>query len=215
MYIGRIVCVARTPSGKLSALYRVSSRSYPNRMAVSGEDRVAIVPKPGHEADIQRSPYIAYNCVRVVSGGTIAVVTNGSQTDPIAFKIAMGVPVREALASCSLAMDFEHDEYDTPRISAVVDSAKNEAWLATVRNDGLEVQRIELLPGQYAYVATYEENHITAAQTGACDFEDAKAGCEFMFTGGVFAQRTNPVTAVVAVAGEGFVSLHAQDVQAS
>lgn len=213
MYIGRIVCVARTPSGKLAALYRVSSRSYPNRMAVVGEERVAIVPKPGYEADIQRSPYIAYNCVRVVSGGNIAVVTNGSQTDPIAFKLAMGIPPREALASCSLAMDFEHDEYDTPRISAVVDRVRDEAWLATVRNDGLEVQRINLLPGQYRYVATYEENQIAKAQSGACDFEDAADAASFMFTGGVFSQRTNPVTAVAALAvGEAF-SLHAQDFQ--
>jgi len=213
MYIGRIVCVARTPSGRLAALYRVSSRSYPNRMAVVGEERVAIVPKPGHEADIQRSPYIAYNCVRVVSGGNIAVVTNGSQTDPIAFKLAMGIPPREALASCSLAMDFEHDEYDTPRISAVVDRVRDEAWLATVRSDGLEVQRINLLPGQYRYVATYEENQIADAQSGACDFEDAANAAGFMFTGGVFSQRTNPVTAVAAVAGGDTFSLHAQDFQ--
>lgn len=213
MYIGRIVCVARTPSGKLAALYRVSSRSFPNRMAVAGEDRVSIVPKPGHEGDIQRSPYIAYNCVRIVSGGNVAVVTNGSHTDPIAFKVAMGVPVREALASCSLAMDFEHDEYDTPRISAVVDKAKNEAWLATVRSDGLEVQRIDLKPGQYCYVATYLENHIADAQSGKCEFETAGAACEFLFGGGVFAERTNPVTAVAAIEGSAGFEMTAQDHQ--
>jgi IMP cyclohydrolase len=71
MYIGRIVCVARTPQGHLAALYRVSSRSFPNRMAVPGEARVAIVPKPGHELDIQRNPYIAYNvCAWISLGGS-------------------------------------------------------------------------------------------------------------------------------------------------
>lgn len=211
MYIGRIVCVARTPQGHLAALYRVSSRSFPNRMAVPGEARVAIVPKPGHELDIQRNPYIAYNCVRVVRDGAVAVATNGSQTDPIADKISLGVPVREALASCSLAMDYEKDDYNTPRISAVVDRAKNEAWLATIRADGLEVRRLELAPGQYVYVATYEENTILPSQGGACGFESAADACDFMLGGGVFAGRTNPVTAVAAVAqGDGF-SLHVQD----
>jgi IMP cyclohydrolase len=205
MYIGRIVCVARTPEGRLAALYRVSSRSFPNRHAVPGEGRVSIVPKPGHEADIQRNPYIAYNCLRVVAGGAIAVATNGSQTDPIADKIALGVPVREALASVSLAMDYEKDDYDTPRISAVVDSARDEAWLATVRADGLEVRRLDLAPGRYVYVATYEERHISPGQGGECSIASAADACTFLFEGGVFAQRTNPVTAVAAVStGAGF-----------
>ncbi|MBP5233383.1 MAG: IMP cyclohydrolase, partial [Planctomycetes bacterium] len=31
MYLGRMVAVGMTPSGKLSVMYRVSSRSFPNR----------------------------------------------------------------------------------------------------------------------------------------------------------------------------------------
>src|SRR5690606_1219105 len=98
MYIGRIVSVVQTPEGHLGAVYRVSSRSFPNRTAVVGETKVSIVPKAGHEGDIHKNPYIAYNCVQVVCGGMVAVVTNGSQTDPIAEKIAQGMPVRDALA---------------------------------------------------------------------------------------------------------------------
>ena len=211
MYIGRIVCVARTPQGKLAALYRVSSRSFPNRMAVSGDARVAIVPKPGHEVDIQRNPYIAYNCVRIVRNGTVAVATNGSQTDPIADKLALGLPAREALTLCSLAMDYEKDDYNTPRISAVVDQANDEAWLATARADGIEVRKLDLYPGQQAYVATYEENSIKPEQGGACDFTDATSACNFLFSGGVFAHRTNAVTAVAAVANGSSFELHVQD----
>ena len=76
MYIGRIVSVVQTPEGKLGAVYRVSSRSFPNRTAVPGADKVSIIPKPGHEGDIHKNPYIAYNCVRIVCGGRVAVVTN-------------------------------------------------------------------------------------------------------------------------------------------
>ena len=42
---------------------------------------VAIVPKPGFENDMQKNPYIAYDCLRLANG--YAIVTNGSQTDPI------------------------------------------------------------------------------------------------------------------------------------
>ena len=41
MYIGRIVCVARTADGRLCGAYRVSSRSFPNRTAVLTGDKVS------------------------------------------------------------------------------------------------------------------------------------------------------------------------------
>ncbi len=214
MYIGRIVMVGMTADGRLTAGYRVSSRSFPNRKAVLGEGKVSIVPKAGHEGDVMKNPYIAYNCVRIVCDGEVAVATNGSQTDPIAEKIAMGMPVRDALAFCSLAMDYEKDQYNTPRVSAVVDVASGEGFLATVREDGLEVQRVPLEPGQYFYVATYEEDSISGEQGGTLEATDAPGLCAFLLGGGRFAERTNPVTAVAAVwNGEAF-ELAVQDAQA-
>lgn len=199
LYIGRIVCIARTADGRLCAAYRVSSRSFPNRTAVIVEDKVSIVPKPGFEGDIMKNPYIAYNCVRLVANANVAVVTNGSHTDPIAEKIALGMPVRDALASVSLSMDFEKDAYDTPRISSVVDRRDDSAWLAIVRKDGLEVRSVKLAPGEYAYIATYEENTLAPAQPGFTA-GDAEAACDFVLSGGIFKERTNPVTAVAALA---------------
>ena len=105
MYIGRIVCVAMTGDGRLCASYRVSSRSFPNRTAVIGADKVSIVPKEGHEGDIHKNPYIAYNCVRLVCGWEVAVVSNGTQTDPIAEKIALGIPPRDAIAGVLKSLD--------------------------------------------------------------------------------------------------------------
>jgi len=204
MYIGRIVCVARTTDGRLCAAYRVSSRSFPNRTAYVIEDKVSIVPKPGFEGDIMKNPYIAYNCTRLVASGAVAVVTNGSHTDPIAEKIALGMPVRDALASVSLAMDFEKDQYDTPRISAVVDRRDDSAWLAIVRRDGLEVRSMKLAPGEYAHIATYEENTLAPPRPGFTA-ADAETACDFVLSGGVFAERTHAVTGVAAMSvGGGF-----------
>lgn len=215
MYVGRIVSVAETTDGRLCALYRVSSRSFPNRTAVISENKVSIIPKAGFESDVQKNPYIAYNCVRVVCDGEVAVATNGSQTDPIAEKMAMGMPARDALTLSSLALDFEKDSYNTPRISAVVDRVEGAGWLAIVRHDGIEVRKMPLKPGAFFYVATYEENHVTELQTG--DFEAASAAeaCEFILSKGVFARRSNPVTAVAAMADGKAFDLFAVDAKSA
>lgn len=214
MYIGRIVSVLQTADGRLGAAYRVSSRSFPNRTAVPGDAKVSIIPKAGHEADIQKNPYIAYNCVRIVCGEQVAVVTNGSQTDPIAEKMAQGLPARDALASVHLALDFEKDDYNTPRISAVVDKRDGSGWLATVREDGLEVRKMPLAPGRFFYVATYEENAIGATQGGETTADNAEAACDFVLGGGIFAERTNPVTGVAAIAQRNGFELCAKDFNA-
>lgn len=204
MYIGRIVCVGVTEDGRLCAAYRVSSRSFPNRKAVQREGAISIVPKEGHEGDVHKNPYIAYNCLRVVGGGLVAVATNGSQTDPIAEKIDMGMSVRDALALSSLALDYEKDDYSTPRVSAVADLRDSSLWLATIRADGLEVRHIPLEPGRYAHVATYEENTIGTEHDGFTP-GSAEQACEFLLGGGIFADRDRPVTAVAAMAsGQGF-----------
>ncbi len=204
-YLGRIVAVAVTPSGRAAALYRVSSRSFPNRYANVSADRkcVSIVPKPGHETDIAKNPYIAYNCARLVAGK--AVLANGSQTDPVAEKIAMGMPVRDAVALSLLAMDYEKDDYSTPRIVAVADPAAKTGWLGSVRKNGLDVREFPLEPGKILHVSTYGHDVPMAERVSPFAAETAEAACRFILGEGVFANFTNPVTAVAAVAeGDGF-----------
>ena len=212
MYVGRIVCVAKTADDRIVASYRVSSRSFPNRKAVVSGDKVSIVPKEGHEGDIYKNPYIAYNCVRLINEGEIAVVTNGSQTDPIAEKILSGMSIRDALVLSSLALDYEKDDYNTPRISAVADRVNNTGWLAVVRDNGLEVREMPLEAGRYFYVATYEENTLEIAQGGEYTATCADEACEFLLAKGVFAERTNPVTAVAAVSTNNEFEISTQDV---
>ncbi|MCC8180189.1 MAG: IMP cyclohydrolase [Planctomycetes bacterium] len=213
VYLGRIVAVAVTPSGRPAALYRVSSRSFPNRMAevAPGSGKVSIVPKPGFETDVAKNPYIAYNAARLV--GQYAILANGSHTDPIAEKIAMGMPVRDALALSLLAMDYEKDDYSTPRIAAVADASRQLGWLATIRRDGLDVRCVDLDVGQVMHLSTYVHDIPGLELLSEFTAETAADACQFLVNGGVFADFTNPVTAVAAVAeGDGF-ALAALDVQ--
>ncbi|KPN30274.1 IMP cyclohydrolase [Halolamina pelagica] len=109
MYVGRFLVAA--PG---LAAYRVSSRSFPNRKVIERDGSLTVVPTD--DAEPTDNPYVSYNCVRRVDApdGQRAVVGNGSHVDPIAEKVEMGYPARDALAAALLALDFEKDDYDTP-----------------------------------------------------------------------------------------------------
>ena len=204
MYLGRIVAIGMTKEGKAAAMYRVSSRSFPNREAVLGNQQVAIMPRPGFEDDLRKNPYITYNCIRLT--GEWAVATNGSQTDPIVEKLAMGYPARDAIALPLLAMDYEKDSLDTPRIVAVVGSKCRKGYLGIVRRDALLVLEFDLVPGQVRYLSTYEKNRPCDDQvTGDFDGTCAHCAVNYVVDGGIFADFTNPVTSAAAVAeGDGY-----------
>lgn len=206
MYIGRIVSVGMGDFGKACVSYRVSSRSFPNRTAVVKANSVSIVPKPGHEMDIFQNPYIAYNCLRIVADNQVAVISNGSHTDPIAEKIESGMSVRDAMVLSLLSLDFEHDQYNTPRIVAIADKrGEGSGWLGVVRENGLEVKRVPMRANVCFYVATYEENTLDDNFREALTARSPEEACETILYKGVFGERTNPVTAVAAMSTtEGF-----------
>ena len=167
MYVGRFVCVGKT-NGKLWAGYRVSSRSFPNRYAVKlSGDTVAIMPKD--VKDLEKSPYISYNCIRVLPDA--AVVANGSHTDPIVEKISRGYPPRDALALSLLAMDYEKDSLNTPRIAAVLN--RDAAYLGIVTKDGLNVSSVPVLENESFMVATYEKTVFSRLTLDARSSQDA------------------------------------------
>ncbi|MCP3966010.1 MAG: IMP cyclohydrolase [Lentisphaerae bacterium] len=199
MYLGRIVAIGMNNSGKAAAMYRVSSRSFPNRETRKQGETVSVMPRAGFEDDLKKSPYIAYNCVRIARD--FAIVSNGSHTDPIAEKIAMGLPPRDALALSLLAMDYEKDDYDTPRIAAVIQQNSNEAYLGIVRKDAVMVRAFKLEPGKAYYLSTYEKNTPQDENIDtAFDAENADAACTYSIKGGAFADFEHPVTAAAVIA---------------
>ncbi|MGA2675758.1 MAG: IMP cyclohydrolase [Methanobacterium sp.] len=189
MYLGRMLAVGSTNYGKFSA-YRVSSRSFPNRATKGYDDRVSVIPREGFEKDIFKNPYIAYNCIKIVDD--VAVVSNGSQTDIIAEKISSGMNIRDALGLTLLTMDYEKDDYKTPRIAGAT-SLTGDAYLGIVTHDTLIVEKVP--DGKAAYIATYE--HIKPKIVEFCA-EDGDAAAEFILNGAGFAEFTNPVTSAAA-----------------
>ncbi|SEO60751.1 IMP cyclohydrolase [Halogranum amylolyticum] len=143
MYVGRFIVI-----GPEVGAYRVSSRSFPNRQIVDRDGTLTVAPTA--DAPETDNPYISYNCIREVDG--TAVVGNGSQVDPVTEKLGLGYPARDALAESLLALDYEKDDYDTPRIAGVVGT--NEAYVGIVRKDAVLVKAVE----EPTLVATYEED---------------------------------------------------------
>ncbi|RLM56791.1 IMP cyclohydrolase [Halobellus sp. Atlit-31R] len=150
MYLGRFVVVAPD-----FGAYRVSSRSFPNRQIVARDGTLTVAPTP--DAPENDNPYVSYNCVR--EGGDGVVVGNGSHVDPIAEKLDLGYPARDALATSLLALDYEKDDYDTPRVAGVVG---DEAYVGIVRRDALLVESVT----EPTLVATYERD-----EPASIDFE--------------------------------------------
>jgi len=200
MYIGRFVIVGRTASGAWYAGYRVSSRSFPNRRIVLAADRAMVLPTK--DAPPSDNPYIAYNCLR--RSGDVLVVANGSQVDPIIEKVQAGYGLRDALTLPLLALDYEHDQLNTPRVVAALDATRNEGWLGIVAEDRLTVQRIALAPGEAQLIATYERTAPTpialagetpealAAAIYACEYERPVAALAAMLADGALQMAAHP-----------------------
>ena len=158
MYVGRFLVV-----GPGLGAYRVSSRSFPNRQIVEREETLTVLPTP--DAPETDNPYVSYNCARDVDGR--AVLGNGSHVDPVAEKLDLGYPARDALAAALLALDYEKDDYDTPRIAGVVGS--DEAHVGIVRRDALLVRAVD----EPTLVATYERDEPDAFDFDAESASDA------------------------------------------
>ncbi|WP_304124040.1 IMP cyclohydrolase [Methanosphaera cuniculi] len=193
-YLGRIVSVGSNDDGAYAS-YRVSSRSFPNRKSILNEDKIAIVPTEGSEEDIYKNIYISYNCIDIIND--ICVVTNGSHTDIIAGKIREGMNMRDALALSLLAMDYEKDDYNTPRIAGVM-RADGVGYIGIITVNGIEVKKVN--PGEAFYISVYE--HDTPREV-EYDVSNAVDATNYIFDQGVFKDFTHPVTSCAAFAQDG------------
>jgi IMP cyclohydrolase len=159
---------------------------------------LAVIPSPESETDIYQNPYISYNCLR--HNSEFAVVGNGTHTDPIFEKLESGMSIRDSLTSVLFGMDYEHDDYSTPRIVAAVSKSSKNLALGIIRIDGIEVEVFNLKPGEYRFVSTYETNKIST-DLGDMDFnaQNPKEAAQFIIDGGKFLEFDKPVSSAAAI----------------
>lgn len=191
-YLGRILSIGINEKGPYVA-YRLSSRSFPNRMVQhhTNDNSVSIVPKPGYERDIYSNPYIVYNCIRFIED--TAIVSNGSHTDVIIDKIESGMNSRDAIAYSLLTLGYEQDNYNTPRIAGAM-TPDGEGYIGIITHEKIVVEKLE--KNQSYYISTYEDIYPMPV-----DFEAGTAAesSKYIINGGVFGYFTNAVGSTSAV----------------
>ncbi|WP_456419922.1 IMP cyclohydrolase [Methanocaldococcus infernus] len=195
MYIGRFLVVGKTPSGESFVAYRVSSRSFPNRVAKIVDNKVYILPKDPEE--VLKNPYISYCCLRVEDKTVVA--GNGSHVDFIAEKLIYGK--RDALAYPLLALDYEKDEYRTPRIATVVD--KEECYLGYIKDDELAIKKVSLNNGEGIYLGVYNSCKIDESQKIDIPYNKAEEIAKYILN----YKFSHPVVCVVAVIYDEYIDI--------
>jgi IMP cyclohydrolase len=179
MYIGRFLVIAPE-----FGAYRVSSRSFPDRVVRENEEGgYAVVPEDEYD-----NPYVAYNCMREAGGAT--VLGNGTHVDPVTEKVRAGYPARDALVLALLTLDYEKDDYDTPRIAGVVDP-DGASYIGTVTRDSVVVESVE----EPTMVATYEVQKPEEVEFDVSDAEKAARRAYDM-------EYEHPVAACAVYGGE-------------
>ena len=186
MYVGRIVVVGKTDRPFVA--YRVSSRSFPNRVARITEVGAAI--QPLDPDDMKKNPYIAYNCVRVSANGV--VVSNGSHTDPIFEEIEKGTAPDVALQKVLTEMGYERDDFNTPRIAGVVTNSAG--YIGTVRADAVEVSTFGLEENACHVICTYEMDRLDN-KNHAFIAESAIEAAKYVVDSGMFRDLEKPICA--------------------
>jgi IMP cyclohydrolase len=203
MYLGRTLAIAKSINNEIYLFYRINSRSFQQRKVKSGDGVLSIIPSEFSPA-LYENPYVTYNCCRF--NETICVLGNGSQVDPIFNKIQTGSKIRDAIALVLLGMDYEFDDYNTSRIVVVFDKTTSDGYLGVIREDGLEIKKINIDKSQVKTISTYQQNSISD-DNGWDGFDSLNidSACDYVFNGGNFSQHEFPVLAVIInCSSEGF-----------
>lgn len=149
VYRGRYIAI-----GKLSApaaLYRVASRSFPNRRIDLADEAAQVVPT--EDAEYSDNPFISYRCYTKLAEDTV-IISNGSQLDQAVSKFRRGCPMKDALMLALLANDFEDDGHATPRIIGAVQGEVG--FIGSVGAKHIGVYAFDLEDGVFMEVSTNE-----------------------------------------------------------
>ena len=104
--------------------------------------------------------------------------------------------IRDALTLSLLTMDYEKDDFNTPRIAGAT-TLNGESYIGIITHEKVQVEKVP--EGKACYIAVYE--HI-APQIVEFDATNASEAAQFIMDQGTFAQFTNPVSSAAAFGRE-------------
>ncbi len=201
MYVGRILAVGRNNQREIVLMYRVSSRNFRNRNIVCITPGTYTVSSMVNN-EIE-NPFISYNCMRC-DESSIAVIGNGNHVDLIYNRIREGVPLRDSVAMILSSMDYEHDDFDTPRIAACYQLEQDMACMGVVSKTFLGVQILSLKTNEIQYITTYKYNYLSDKfkrdNFNICNVNDA---CKHIIYKEPFSSFDLPVSSLALVISRG------------
>lgn len=196
VYRGRYIAIGKL--GSPTALYRVSSRSFPDRRIDRRADTCEVVPT--EVAQMTDNPFISYRCYTQVAPDTV-VVSNGSQIDQVVSKLRRGCPMKDALMLSLLANDFEDDGHATPRIIGAIQG--NVGYVGSVGAKHVGVYAFDLAEGVFFEVST---NACPATIIGRVEVAAKKVSAETLAEdlakGNLFAPDPHFVTGLAWAGGK-------------
>ena len=155
-------------------------------------DKIVVNIGVGEAKDNSKALDAAMETLTVITGQKpIATKAKKSVAN---FKIREGMNMRDSIALTLLTMDYEKDDYNTPRIAGAIDLSGN-GYIGIVTDSGIEVKKVN--PNEAYYVSTYEHNSPRSVDYPA---SNAKEATEYIFGEGVFSEFTHPVTSCAAFA---------------
>ncbi len=202
MYVGRMVAIGRTLQGTNAVMYRVSSKSFPDRKIVESSipRGLAVVPKD-FALTPSRNPYVFYTAIRTHLGEW-SIAGNGNHVDFITEKVMQGTPMQEAIGSVLLALGYEKDEERTPRIVGAVPLIDTCGWIGIISEHDLIVRQIPLKEGRCSFLATYNREGIGRLPFTPTEERDIGG---YLIRGEGFDRFEHPVTSAAAFRnGSGF-----------
>ena len=165
VYRGRYIAIGKL--GVPTALYRVASRSFPNRRIDPAGAAAQVIPT--EEAEFSDNPFISYRCYTQLAEDTV-IVSNGSQIDQAVSKFRRGCSLKDALMLSLLANDFEDDGHATPRIIGAIQGETG--FIGSVGAKHIGVYVFELADGVFMEVST---NNSAPTVVGRIDVPTTKS----------------------------------------
>ena len=108
--------------------------------------------------------------------------------------------MRDAMVSTLSGLDYEHDEYKTPRIVAIVNKSSRICTLGIIRSDALIVKELILEKSEAYYLATYEHNEPdNKYRDTEFNVASAEEACDYILGKGIFRTLERPILAVCAI----------------
>lgn len=152
MYIGRLCLIGVSNTGKLFVGYRLSSRSFPDRIIDIESNSAKVIPKG--DSSKSYSSHLFYNCIKIanLNNRTILIVGNGPHTDYIEKVITKEGQIMDRASEILNVLGHEQDEQRTPRILGI--ATEEQLILGLIGENGLDLKTFEPYPGKAFFVST-------------------------------------------------------------